>query len=504
VVVLPGWLKLNFIAFCESEGIAQAAFDLVPTDGSPFMLRHYLAYLERRRRPPRESRFAHLADWLRRVSAENRRRFERRFVAARNAISWLATFIYATVFAAALLPLGAFVWLAVSGGRVSRKLWNKLCAAFRAAGGKVLNLLHEPGEESLDVRLYRLMEEIETERMVEKINTLRHVAAWLSPTAFWPAFNRISAPGLLCVPDVMLAEFPIGFAREPELLRSFEQVERTILGARSFVTYSAKVKWTTLVDRYAIRPEDIAVVPHSCWDLSPLIQVNGFPDENKATNIYCQSLLQQALGRTGLTGYVQMLRSGSLKFLFYASQFRPNKNVQLLIEAYEHLLRKRYTHHKLILTGDPNRDPQVQNLVRARGLAQDVIFLHGLTTPELAACYRLADLAVNPSLSEGGCPFTFTEALSVNTPVVMARIPLTEEVLADTALQEMTLFDPYDYEDASRCIQWALDNREALLRAQQPAYIRLCERSWRDVVDDYVTILNRLSISSSSAGELGK
>jgi len=47
----------------------------------------------------------------------------------------------------------------------------------------------------------------------------------------------------------------------------------------------------------------------------------------------------------------------------------------------------------------------------------------------IAACYKLADLAVNPSLSEGGFPFTFTEALSVGTPVVMARIPVTEEII---------------------------------------------------------------------------
>jgi glycosyltransferase involved in cell wall biosynthesis len=97
-------------------------------------------------------------------------------------------------------------------------------------------------------------------------------------------------------------------------------------------------------------------------------------------------------------------------------------------------------HYKLILTGDPNRYPAVQQAVQARGLTKDVIFFHGLTTAELAACYYLSDLAVNPSLSEGGCPFTFSEALSVNTPVVMARIPVTEEGIEDPELQEMMLF----------------------------------------------------------------
>ena len=249
--------------------------------------------------------------------------------------------------------------------------------------------------------------------MVKKIDGLRHVKAWLSPTAFWPAFNKITAPGLLCVPDVLLAEFPIGFAREPELFRNFENVERTIRGAHSFVTYSTLVKWNTLVDRYMVRPEEVAVVPHACWDLSPWIKVTGFSDEDCATKAYCESLLQQALCRLGTDDYTKGLQASSLKFLFYPSQFRPNKNVVLLIEAYEKLLRERFTHHKLILTGDPNRYPPVLDFVRGRGLTKDVLFLSGLNNPELAACYRLADLAINPSLSEGGCPFTFTEALSV-------------------------------------------------------------------------------------------
>ncbi|MFD2884495.1 glycosyltransferase [Pseudomonas lini] len=72
-----------------------------------------------------------------------------------------------------------------------------------------------------------------------------------------------------------------------------------------------------------------------------------------------------------------------------------------------------------------------KKFISEHGLQNDVLCLYGLSIQELAACYKLADLAVNPSLSEGGCPFTFTEALSVGTPVVMARIAVTEEILVD-------------------------------------------------------------------------
>jgi glycosyltransferase involved in cell wall biosynthesis len=116
-----------------------------------------------------------------------------------------------------------------------------------------------------------------------------------------------------------------------------------------------------------------------------------------------------------------------------------------------------------------------------------------LTTKELAAFYQLADLAVNPSLSEGGCPFTFTEALSVNTPVVMARIPVAIEVLTDSALQEKMFFDPYDWKDMAGRIAWALANHEDLLEVQLKTYTELKKRTWVDVVNEHITLLDRIS-----------
>ena len=490
VIVLPGWLRSNFIAFCESEGISQVAFDLVTTDGAPFMLHIYLAYLDRKRRPPSKSRFMQFRKFIERKSIESRRRFSRGFVAARNALPWFLTAAYAIGLFLVFFPLFALLWLAAKVLGYARRLSKRLLAAAGSAASRILGVLHDATEESLEVRLYRLMEDLETKRMVDRINTLHHVKAWYSPTAFWPEFNRIAAPGLLCVPDVLPTEFPVGFASEPELLGNVERVERTIRGANAFVTYSSRVKWLTLVDRYSVRPQDVAVIPHSFWDLSPWIHVRGFSDEDRATRTYCESMLQVALNRSGFGG--SRPPSDSVRFIFYASQFRPNKNLFFLIEAYEDLLRDQLVHHKLILTGDPNRNRPVLEFVQARGLGADVIFLHGLTTRELAACYHLADLAINPSLSEGGFPFTFSEALSVNTPVVMARIGVTEEVLGDPKLQEISLFDPYDHKDAAAKIGWALKNREALLSAQREAFAKMHRRTWRTVVDEYLAILEGL------------
>ncbi len=246
------------------------------------------------------------------------------------------------------------------------------------------------------------------------------------------------------MPDVVIHEFPVAFSsiNQDRLLEVFKCIERTIEGGDHFVTYSDHIKYRTLIDRYRIAPDAIEVVPHGANRLDELIAVSGFPDDKAATDQFCRNLFRVALRKA--IGNLNAIHfdSSDAQFIFYATQFRPNKNIVSLLTAYEYLLKRRFIGHKLILTGNPNNLPDIAEFIKAHNLQNDVLCLHGLSAQELAACYRLADLAVNPSLSEGGCPFTLTEALSVGTPVVMARIAVTEEVVTDPELKKLMLFDP--------------------------------------------------------------
>ncbi len=75
----------------------------------------------------------------------------------------------------------------------------------------------------------------------------------------------------------------------------------------------------------------------------------------------------------------------------------------------------------LVAVGRPT--PYAAELVsfaRAHGLSDRVRLLSGVSTPDLAAMYRLATLALYPSLFEGfGIPIV--EALFSGTPVVTTR-----------------------------------------------------------------------------------
>jgi glycosyltransferase involved in cell wall biosynthesis len=517
VLMCPSWTREGLQSLFKTEGV-DGGFEMITPAGKPVILRWYEAYLRYK------SRVRSRSLWYRIVTSVTQRlnwwvnHVERRLGVAYSvvallpvllelAVSFALLVLLALVFGPIALIVG-LVGLATIGIRRGVHAVTALVrqeAVKRARGADVAilkyiasrfgSLLHAPKDNEWVLRLYKYMEEAESERMLHLINAMKDVRAWYSPSAFWPAFNKIRAPRLMCVPDVVLTEFPATFAKTggSRYLKTFEAVETAIYGGRNFVTYSDAIKYGTLVRRYGIRAENVATILHAPSDLSRWVSTKSIADGGATERFYCKTLIRDALAKSTVPAYSSEFLNTSFKYLFYASQFRPNKNLATLITAYEHLLRRRHIGHKLLLTGSPREFHPVQELIDKFSLHNDVLCLYKLPVQELAACYKLADLAINPSLSEGGCPFTFTEALSVGTPVVMARIPVSEEVLTDPELQKATFFDPYDWRDMARHVEWAIEHREELLQRQTRAYTELARRTWSDVVGEHIEALERIA-----------
>jgi glycosyltransferase involved in cell wall biosynthesis len=380
---------------------------------------------------------------------------------------------------------------AINRLRLWKKRWWR--RGRRSPSRKVATSAPVRGKHLVVARAYEFMTEAEAERMQTIIEGMPDIVAWYSPTAFWPSFNRIAAPRVMCVPDLLMAEFPVGFAAMGEALETnFSQLTAAVRGGAHFITYSETVKSGTLGGRMGVGADRVTVIPHAPQDMSRWL--DGAPGllTYPAIDRHSQALLASALRRSP-SSYLAGFANPQVKFVFYASQFRPNKNVITLLRAYRHLLRDKFVAHKLILTGRPAEQPSIEEFIAEHRLGFDVLFVPGLSVQELAAFYRLADLAVNPSLSEGGFPFTFTEALSVDTPVVMSKIPVTLEIVTDPSLQDMMLFDPYDWRDVAGRMQWALENPRALLEQQKPLYDKLASRTWRDVVREHIAVFDKIS-----------
>lgn len=497
VLVCPSWSKKGLEDLFLSEGVQQDLFEVVSPLNSPMILRIYEAYVARKKKLKNLTIKQRLAKkfffWKEKFASY----IEERLISL-DSYGGVFRFGLEVAPLSLLLILLSPILILVPVYALLLKLKIVVRRALRPVMRQINRLrvaVGAPKEDAFVLRLYRGLERVESDRMLQLIDKMTEVKAWYSPTAFWPAFNKIQAPRLMCVPDVVLSDFPIGFSKVggERFLQVYERVEAAIHGGQHFVTYSQSVKWDTLVERYAVSPSAVSVVHHAPNDLSSRVTVNGFSDVHATSKNYCMTLFKRALKKSSNYSYSSSFSNGDAKFIFYASQFRPNKNVISLLKAYKHLLRNDFIRHKLILTGHADGFPVVKDFIRDNHLENDVLCVHGLTVQELAACYKLADLAVNPSLSEGGCPFTFTEALSVATPVVMARIPVTEEVLVDSELQKVTFFNPYDWKDIADRIKWGINNRDELLAVQTDAYELLSKRNWTDVVNEHIDILDKIS-----------
>jgi glycosyltransferase involved in cell wall biosynthesis len=505
VIVCPSWSKEPLEDLFVSESVPRDLFEVLAPDSIPLALRLYESYSasKKKRKSVNFSKLI-LAQYYRGKYALSNY-IESRILAVNTYLGLIGMVLefglLFLVFVPIFLLSGPFLIL-IGLGAAAQKISYKFLHKYKRFFARLYRLkaaVSSPKDDNFVLRLYKGMEKLESERMLSIIESLNDVKAWYSPTAFWPAFNKITKPRLMCVPDVVLTDFPIGFSGigGDRLLQNFANLNSSIRDGQHYVTYSEHVKRHTLVDLYSVNASNVSVIHHAPNDLHHIVEINGFSDPNAASIHYCKTLLKSAFSKSAHKEYMAGFSNLEVDYIFYASQFRPNKNVITLLRAYEYLLRKKYISHKLVLTGSYQYQ-DVQNFIRKNFLENDVICLYGLTLPELAACYKLASLAVNPSLSEGGCPFTFTEALSVGTPVVMARIPVTEEVLNNVELQEVTLFDPYDWKDLADKVEWALANTDTLLSLQVPYYEQLSTRTWDDVVDEHVRILESISVSSST------
>ncbi len=487
VIACPGWTRPGLEHLFRRSGIPEDAVEFLTPRGVPGVIRlasrrdRKKDQSETHRKRPRRQGFPQLRQTAAMVLGG--------LMTSRH----VAVILMVTLASLPLVLLGGLAQ--VTGQGLSRLLRKPVKTLGRLAGSGKRRLRR--GLEKLSMS--QLMYEAELRNVHRLLEGRRDVTAWYCPTAFWPSFNRIRGPRVVCVPDFVVSLAPVAFAQlggEP-FRETIEKIERAIRGGDHFITYSQHVKHDTLVKRFGVEADRVTVVPHGANTLdNVLVAAAKGRDIDLVSAEFLASALQKAEAIDGRLPVVR--RDSPGRYLFYASQLRPHKNVATLLKAFRWLLDEGHLTHRLVMTCSPSMSVKIQELVKQLSLHDDVLFLVRLTEEELAACYRHAELAVNPTLSEGACPFTFTEALSVDTPVVMSRIPVTEEVLCERQLQAAMLFDPYDWRDMARGIRQGIENREELLAKQQAVYQMLSTRTWREVSSDTIRALDRAAGEAAS------
>jgi len=120
-------------------------------------------------------------------------------------------------------------------------------------------------------------------------------------------------------------------------------------------------------------------------------------------------------------------------FLLCVAQHRRNKNLELLIRAFHRLLMEARmdARMKLVIVGIAGPETRsIERLVSELGVQRSVVFLCGLSEPELQWCYGRCEVVVVPSETEGfGLPVA--EALLAGCRVVCSDIPALREIGAE-------------------------------------------------------------------------
>lgn len=354
------------------------------------------------------------------------------------------------------------------------------------AGGRFVVPLPRLRNSRLAASVYEVVRDREFDRLIARINDMPEVDVWFAPTMFWPAIRGIRARKVVACPDIVFLDFPTRFAHS-SAERTLEAIVSTAGAADHFVCYSEYVAESHLMGALGIERRRVSVLRHGRPRLDSYLSTDKGSELHRDMRVRARETLRRYAKTTGRDdALIAMCEQQAVPYAFYASQWRPHKNMLALVKAVEKINRHGCCSIRLVLTANLEVHSPLRAYIHERGLQGLVVGAHDVPSEVLASLYALARVVVNPTLFEGGFPFTFAEGFSVGTPSIMSDIPATREVI-DAIVPEVAnqiLFDPYDLNIMSEKIEWALGNRDHLMTVEQRLYDSLPE--WEAVAPHYL------------------
>lgn len=345
-------------------------------------------------------------------------------------------------------------------------------------------------------KFYSQTRHYELSQLVSNINKRKDIELWFIPAMLWQEIEGIKAKKVLAAPDIVYAEFGTSFLGHYDD-STYRIFKKTLTTADHLICYSEHVKQTHLVNAFKLSPEKISVIKHGCTNLSNYLSIHEGtePVSLKETSLNILRAFQKE--RLSNDHYLSNFDFTNTRYIFYSSQIRPHKNFYTLIKMYQRLLRDRFVDVKLIVTGSFADSPKIRDYLIKNRLQYDIISLPDVPSNVLAALNHLAVCAINPTLFEGGFPFTFSEAYSVETPSVMSSIPVVLAEIDDLELRDKMLFDPYNLNDMLDKVEWAVQHPEELYQMQKPLYEKFQKRDWKTAASDYLTLFQKIADENS-------
>ncbi|MCA1293920.1 glycosyltransferase [Paenibacillus sp. alder61] len=475
VLFCPEWSRESVSLLLKDHKISLNCFEIVTTKKIPFGIKLRNLIAARRKKVAKESK---TKLFLKKVMSKVKN-FGRNLVAnymstSSRVLLILKTLLFALI-GILLLPFliiaGVIKIIAIAKKRLAKvtksKLLKKISPVFRRIAGGV----------------YQTLIDEELNNLVNLINKRKDIDICYIPSMAWPQIKNLKSIKILAAPDIVFYDFPTQYNGVNLIHR---RIRESISSADQLISYSDYVKEEHLVKMCGVKPEKIKVIKHANIDMSRYIKV---PRSIK-TYISQSENAKQVINKYTRLNYhpgdiLYNCDFEQLDYVIYSTQYRSHKNIFNLIKAMKIVNKEMHRNIKLVLTGDIYKQSYINDYIHLNHLENDIFVMHNISSELLAALNKLANCAVNPTLFEGGFPFTFSEAYSVGTPSIMSGITVVKAEIDDQELEKLMLFNPFNPMSIAQKIVWAVENSDFLFSKQNALYQKFNQRNWGKVVNEY-------------------
>lgn len=335
--------------------------------------------------------------------------------------------------------------------------------------------------------------------MASYANRSRHIDFCIVPLGNWSLCRLIKTkPYVVQIPDVVFLEFPEYFDRNPDVNNLSLEIERVGKSAGAVISVSEHVRRNHVIKFLGIEPRRARLALHAPMRLDGALKRHFKTDQLPTraqsrewlANHWAEFMEQPGLvdrmnGSLNWLSHAKVLNIRQSKLIYYATQYRPYKNIERAIEAMALVKKLSNEPVVLLLTANLSGGDAITQLIDKHELWDVVVALPRLPQPIHATLYSACDLALAASRFEGGMPFLFSEAVSVCTPVVMAETEIVKASIP-ASLRSRMLFDPLDSEHMANTILRGLSDTDLYLEQSRVLAAMTANRTWADVVNDYL------------------
>jgi glycosyltransferase involved in cell wall biosynthesis len=289
----------------------------------------------------------------------------------------------------------------------------------------------------------------------------------------------IQRPKIVNLHDLFIAEFAPLFTRSGRARRLLIQGRKAVRCAEKLASQGALFVCNSDEVR---RRHALALIP-------------GLKPEN--TEVVFLPVIVPAEARRGLPDAEAVRAEFAIPgaYAFYPSQVRPYKNIMTLLRALR-IVRDGGNDLSLVLTGNLADEAECADFVRRNHLQDRVILTGPLSETRMYALYRHAALVAVPTLAESSFPWQALEAMAMEVPVIVSRIPVVEERLRFHGLAAdscgLLTFEPRDAEALARGILHVLSQRDRVLAEQGTLRRTLLAYDWDQLADRYYGLIDRM------------